>query len=103
MRVENSQLDKSDTTFTIVSMDTADLDVRWKQRFNNFNRSLELLSTITGVHVDSLSPVEIAGWIHIFDMTFELSWKTLRDYMIAQGESEDLDFTREVLSIGQAR
>lgn len=47
--------------------------------------------------------VDIAGWIHIFDLVFELSWKTLRDYMLAQGESERMDFTREVLSLGQSR
>ena len=48
--------------------------------------------------MSSLRPVEIAGWIHLFDLTFELAWKTLRDYMISQEESERLDFTREVLS-----
>jgi nucleotidyltransferase substrate binding protein (TIGR01987 family) len=43
--------------------------------------------------------VDIAGWIHIFDLVFELSWKSLRDYMLAQGEGERIDFTREVLQI----
>ena len=47
--------------------------------------------------------VDIAGWIHIFDLVFELSWKSLRDYMFAQWESDSMDFTREVLQIWFAR
>lgn len=80
-------------------MTIQELDIRWKQRFANLTRSKNILDTIVGIDIQALDPVMIAGWIHIFDLVFELSWKTLRDYMLAQGESESLGFTREVLSV----
>ena len=58
-------------------------DIRWKQRFENFNKSYELLkkySTKT-----ELSELEQAGIIQFFEMTFELGWKVLKDYLEADG------------------
>jgi Nucleotidyltransferase substrate binding protein like len=78
-------------------MNTQDLDIRWKQRFANLTRAKKMLDGITNQKLEDMDYVDIAGWIHIFDLVFELSWKTLRDYMLAQGESESLNFTREVL------
>jgi nucleotidyltransferase substrate binding protein (TIGR01987 family) len=79
------------------------LDIRWKQRFANLTRAKKMLDGIKNQEIRDMDYVDIAGWIHIFDLAFELSWKTLRDYMLAQGESESLNFAREVLSIGLAR
>jgi nucleotidyltransferase substrate binding protein (TIGR01987 family) len=84
-------------------MNTTDLDIRWKQRLSNLTRAKKMLDGIDTERVEDMSYVEIAGWIHIFDLVFELSWKTLRDYMVAQWESESMNFTREVLTIGLAR
>ena len=58
-------------------------DIRWKQRFENFNKSYSLLdkySTKT-----KLSELEQAGIIQFFEMTFELGWKVLKDYLEADG------------------
>ncbi len=75
------------------------LDIRWKQRFMNLTRAKNMLDNIKKQNLQDMDYVDIAGWIHIFDLVFELSWKTLRDYMLAQGESEGMDFTREVLTL----
>lgn len=65
-------------------MTPQDLDIRWKQRLENLTRAKKGLDGIVSQSVSEMSYVELAGWIHIFDLVFELSWKTLRDYMVAQ-------------------
>ncbi len=81
-------------------MDQNVLDIRWKQRFQNLSRIRSQLDAISKRPVAQMSSVEIAGWIHIFSIAFELSWKTLRDYMLAQGESERMDFPRDIIRLG---
>ena len=54
-------------------------EVRWKQRFQNFENTLIKLEK--AVNKNDLSELEIAGIIHIYEFTFELSWKTLKDYL----------------------
>ncbi len=81
-------------------MNNSGFDIRWKQRFTNLTQAKILLDSISQAQIDKLSPVELAGWVHIFDLVFELSWKTLRDLMTYQGVGESMNFTREVLSLG---
>ncbi len=58
-------------------------DIRWKQRFNNFEKALQNLDAALEVeHPDILQK---AGIIQFFEMTFELSWKLLKDYLESQG------------------
>ena len=61
------------------------LDVRWVQRFSNFERSFLLLCE--ALKIESPSMVERAGLIHFFEMAFELSWKLLKDYEELEGFS----------------
>ena len=58
-------------------------EIRFKQRFENFQRSYQLLSH--AVDNKQTSDIERAGLIQFFEMTFELSWKTLKDYLESQG------------------
>ena len=58
-------------------------DVRWKQRFENFNKSYRLLEKY--LIKTELSELEQAGIIQFFEMTFELGWKVLKDYLEADG------------------
>ncbi len=61
----------------------ANLDIRWKQRFQNFQKAYLLLeNTITN---KQLSDAERAGLIKFFEMAFELSWKLMKDYLQEQG------------------
>lgn len=56
-------------------------DVRWKQRFDNFDRAYLLLREVQERGVDTLSQLEKEGAIQRFELAFELAWKTLKDYL----------------------
>ena len=58
-------------------------DVRWKQRLSNLNKSLAHLAQ--AVEIDMPSIIQQAGTIQFFEMSFELAWKTLKDYLEEQG------------------
>ncbi len=58
-------------------------DIRWIQRLSNFKRAFNLLSS--SLEITSPSEVERAGIIQFYEMSFELSWKTLKDYLQMQG------------------
>jgi nucleotidyltransferase substrate binding protein (TIGR01987 family) len=60
-------------------------DIRWKQRFDNFDRAFVLLREICDRGVDSLSQLEKEGAIQRFEVAFELAWKTLKDYLEESG------------------
>jgi nucleotidyltransferase substrate binding protein (TIGR01987 family) len=56
-------------------------DIRWKQRFQNFDRAFGLLRVTLKDGPDSLNQLEKEGVIQRFEFSFELAWKTLKDYM----------------------
>lgn len=58
-------------------------DIRWIQRFSNFERAFLLLQD--SLKTEQLSILERAGLIQFFEMTFELSWKLLKDYEEIEG------------------
>ncbi|OGQ14994.1 MAG: nucleotidyltransferase [Deltaproteobacteria bacterium RIFCSPHIGHO2_02_FULL_40_11] len=58
-------------------------DVRWKERFQNFEKAFKDLEAT--IKLKNPSKAERAGLIQFFEMTFELSWKTIKDYLEAQG------------------
>ena len=60
-------------------------DIRWKQRFNNFQRAFLLLREAMEIEPDALSQLEKEGIIQRFEYTFELAWKTLKDKMEFDG------------------
>ena len=57
--------------------------VRWKQRFINFSKSMNYLEQ--ALTIQSPDIVQKAGIIQFFEMSFELSWKVLKDYLEEQG------------------
>jgi nucleotidyltransferase substrate binding protein (TIGR01987 family) len=57
--------------------------MRWRQRYQNLNRAFQQLQK--GVAIENPSEIEIQGIIQSFEFTFELAWKTLKDYLEAQG------------------
>lgn len=57
-------------------------DVRWRQRFVNFEKSYKLLSKYVDQPIDT--ELERAGIIQLFEVAFELSWKLMKDYLEAQ-------------------
>lgn len=57
-------------------------DIRWQQRFNNFNKALERLENASLLsESETLSELEIDGLIQRFEYTYELGWKTLQDLL----------------------
>lgn len=57
-------------------------DVRWKQRFINFEKSYRLLEKYINTPLES--ELERAGIIQLFEILFELSWKLMKDYLESQ-------------------
>ena len=67
-------------------VESVGIDVRWRQRFANFSRALARLdSAITGGRLAEYSELELEGIIQRFEYTFELAWKTLKDYLEYSG------------------
>lgn len=58
-------------------------DIRWQQRFAQFEKSYKLLQT--ALAIEQPSEVERAGLIQFFEITFELGWKVLKDFQEAEG------------------
>jgi nucleotidyltransferase substrate binding protein (TIGR01987 family) len=64
----------------------AEADLRWRQRFDNFQRALLVLAR--GVQLArsrDLSELEQQGLIQGFEFTHELAWNLLKDYLQHQG------------------
>ena len=58
-------------------------EIRWKQRFENFDKSYKLLKKYSVMPITT--ELERAGIIQFFEMTFELAWKVLKDYLESEG------------------
>lgn len=72
-------------------------NVRWKQRFENFEKAYNQLSDAV-VRFDTLDDLAKEGLVQRFEYTFELAWKTLKDFLESQGE--DVKFARDVIKKG---
>jgi nucleotidyltransferase substrate binding protein (TIGR01987 family) len=62
-----------------------DPDVRWQQRFQNFERALLLLEDALSRGPAALNQLEKEGTVQRFEYTLELAWKTLKDYLEESG------------------
>lgn len=60
-------------------------DIRWKQRYQNFSKSFDLLNTALECDIEALKDLEAMGLVQAFEMSFELAWKTLKDFLEYQG------------------
>ncbi|MCX6291443.1 MAG: nucleotidyltransferase substrate binding protein [Bacteroidetes bacterium] len=58
-------------------------DVRWKQRFRNFEKAFIYFER--AVEIEKYSDLEASGLVQAFEFTFELGWKTLKDYLYEMG------------------
>jgi len=61
-------------------------DIRWKQRFDNFQRALHQLTLAMDLKaLRPLSELEQQGLIQAFEFTHELAWNVLKDYLEMEG------------------
>lgn len=60
-------------------------DIRWQQRFQNFQRAFGLLREAMDQDISQLNQLEKEGVIQRFEFTFELAWKVLKDKMEHDG------------------
>ena len=63
---------------------TKDIDIRWVQRFANFNKALQQLSKF--IAKGELNELEKQGLIQSFEYCYELAWNTIKDFYESQGE-----------------
>jgi nucleotidyltransferase substrate binding protein (TIGR01987 family) len=61
-------------------------DIRWKQRFDNYRKALaRLKENVNYLSTKKLSDMEEQGLIKSFEFTYELAWKTMKDYLEYMG------------------
>lgn len=58
-------------------------DIRWKQRYQNFKKSLQYLEK--AINIKDPDIIRKAGLIRFFEISFELAWNTMKDYLEDQG------------------
>jgi nucleotidyltransferase substrate binding protein (TIGR01987 family) len=62
------------------------METRWVQRFENYKQALSNLSeTIDCIQKEGNSKIYTMALIQAFEMTFELGWKILKDYLEYSG------------------
>lgn len=64
----------------------SDKDIRWKQRFQNLDKSLHFLRQ--AIEIKNPDIIQKAGLIQFFEISFELSWNIMKEYMEEQGFHE---------------
>ena len=80
------------------------IDIRWKQRLNNFLPAFEQLKSAVELSQQRpLTELEKQGLIQAFEFTHELAWNVLKDYFDYQGGNlitGSRDATREAFNKG---
>ena len=61
-------------------------DIRWEQRFKNYQKALRQLEKF--LKQKNLNDLEEQGLIQAFEYTYELSWNVIKDYLNFQGITE---------------
>lgn len=79
-------------------------DIRWVQRFSNFNKALSQLDKAVKLAKErQLSDLEEQGLIQAFKYTHELAWNVMCDYFMYQGNNSIMgsrDAIREAFNKG---
>ncbi|TKT93983.1 nucleotidyltransferase [Dyadobacter frigoris] len=63
-------------------------DIRWIQRFQNFNKAfLKLETVVLDLEKNGLSELEKEGLIQRFEYTHELAWNVMKDFFELEGNT----------------
>ena len=68
---------------SIFKMNMENSDIRWKQRFQNFEKTIGHLGD--ALEIENPDLLQKAGIIQFFEMSYELAWNTMKDYLEEQG------------------
>jgi nucleotidyltransferase substrate binding protein (TIGR01987 family) len=68
------------------SMIFEEKDIRWKQRFKNYQKGFAQLQKF--IDKGDLSDLEKQGLIKAFEYTYELGWNTLKDFLTYRGQTD---------------
>ncbi|WP_149241149.1 nucleotidyltransferase substrate binding protein [Dyadobacter sp. 32] len=58
-------------------------EIRWKQRFQNLEKSLGFLEQ--AIAIEDPDIIQKAGLIQFFEISFELTWNVMKEYLEEQG------------------
>jgi len=58
-------------------------DIRWKQRFANFEKAFSKLKE--AIETKNLNELERNGLVQRFEFTLDLSWKVMKDFLEEKG------------------
>jgi nucleotidyltransferase substrate binding protein (TIGR01987 family) len=71
-------------------------DIRWIQRFDNFQRSMKQLDSAMALMKErALSDLEVQGVIQAFEYNYELAWNVVKDFYVYQGTDIDIQGSRD--------
>jgi nucleotidyltransferase substrate binding protein (TIGR01987 family) len=64
-------------------------DVRWKQRYEHFINALRQLKNAKELNKErEFTELELQGVIQAFEVSQELSWKVMKDFLEEQGKTD---------------
>ncbi len=70
-------------------------DIRWKQRFHDYTNALQTLTEAVALGEQRpLTKLEKQGLIQGFELTHELGWNVLKDYLQSKGYTGIIGITR---------
>src|SRR6266446_2957789 len=58
-------------------------DIRWQQRFHSFEKAFAKLTE--AIRQQQLNELERNGLVQRFEFTLDLSWKTMKDFLVEKG------------------
>jgi len=61
-------------------------EARWHQRLENFSKAMAQLEAACAL--DEYTDLQRAGLVQMFEYSFELGWKTLKDLLFHEGYDE---------------
>lgn len=79
-------------------------DIRWKQRFDHYLNAFKQLKFAKELKKErNFTELELQGVVQAFNITQELSWKVLKDFLEDQGVSDlfgSKNVVREAFNVG---
>lgn len=79
-------------------------DIRWKQRFEHFLGALRQLKNANDLQKErAFTELELQGAVQAFEVTQELSWKVMKDFLESQGKTDlfgSKTVVREAFNVG---